>query len=345
MRILFDCGTPFFLAHGGLTLQVRQTLQALQRLGLTVEHARWWEDDLEADVLHFFGKPTPQYAALCRQKRRRLVISDLLTAQGSYGAWRRAINPVVLGADRLSGGAVRRFLRWSVYDAASALVALTEWEGRLLVRLYGADPRRIRVVPNGVDEIFLEPGPEPAHRAGHLLCTATITGRKRVLELARAAARARVPVRFVGAPYEKEDAYSRAFRDVVSSHQGLLEYAGPVDDRRALAGEYRQASGFVLLSAMESQSLSALEAAACGLPLLLGDLPWARCTFGDTATYCPLGAEAREARELAGWYRALDRAPRPSRPLSWLQVAERLRDLYADLLRTPGPVRAAEPSP
>ena len=52
---------------------------------------------------------------------------------------------------------------------------------------------------------------------------------------------------------------------------------------------YREARGFVLLSAMESLSLSALEAAACECPLFLSDLPWARssCTTSRARpTWC-----------------------------------------------------------
>ncbi len=331
MNIIVDCSIPFFLAHGGLTIQVRQTVESLRRLGVTADYARWWEDDLPGDLIHFFGKPTPLYAALCRQKNRRYVISDLLTAQGSYGAGRRMITRLALGADRLAGGMMRRRLGWGVYDSAAAVIALTEWEASLLVEMYGVSKSAVHVVPNGVEEAFLEPAAGEVRRGGHLICTATVTERKRVLELARAAVKARVPVRFVGAPYEENNAYCRAFRELVASHKDLLEDAGPVDDRRRLAGEYRQAAGFVLLSAMESQSLSALEAAACGLPLLLSDLPWARCSFGESATYCALEPEEETARQLGDWYRALDRAPRPMRPLSWLQVAERLRELYSQL--------------
>ncbi len=333
MKLIFDCATPFFLAHGGLTIQVRQTLAALRQLGVEVAYARWWEDDQPADVIHFFGRPTPLYAALCRQKQRRLVISDLLTAQGSYSAGRRRINRLLLAADRPLRGRLRRRLGWDVYDAAATVVALTDWEARLLRELYGVTAPPIQVVPNGVDDIFLTPdAPAPAG-AGRLICTATVTARKRVLELARAAVLARVPIRFIGAPYREGDAYSRAFLDFAGAHRDWIDYAGAMDDRRELAAQYRQAAGFVLLSAMESQSLSALEAAACGLPLLLSDLPWARHSFGAQATYCPIGNEAHTARCLGAWYRALDRAPRPPRPLSWLQVGERLRAIYAALCR------------
>src|ERR1019366_1317890 len=124
--------------------------------------------------------------------------------------------------------------------------------------LYGTPPGNIHVVPNGVEDAFLNT--QPAQRGPWLVCTATITERKRVLELAEAAVR----------------------------------YEGPIQDREKLAQVYREARGFVLLSAMESLSLSALEAAACECPLLLSDLPWARSTFGGHASYCPVSSSTAE---------------------------------------------------
>src|SRR5208282_5428019 len=68
----------------------------------------------------------------------------------------------------------------------------------------------------------------------------------------------------------------------------ILRYEGAIQDRARLARIYREARGCVLLSAMETRSLSAEEAAACECPLLLSDLPWARSTFGDTVKFCPV---------------------------------------------------------
>jgi glycosyltransferase involved in cell wall biosynthesis len=48
-----------------------------------------------------------------------------------------------------------------------------------------------------------------------------------------------------------------------------------------MIGLLQRARGFVLNSRFENWSLAAHEAAACGLPLLLPDLPWSREQFGD----------------------------------------------------------------
>jgi glycosyltransferase involved in cell wall biosynthesis len=114
-----------------------------------------------------------------------------------------------------------------------------------------------------------------------------------------------------------------------------LRYEGPIQDRAKLARVYREARGFVLLSAMESLSLSALEAAACECPLLLSRLPWATTVFRESACYCPITSSAgRTAGYLRQFYDAAPVRKPPPRPLTWLEVGQQLKRLYETLLST-----------
>ena len=169
-------------------------------------------------------------------------------------------------------------------------------------------------------------------RGAHLLCTATITPRKRVLEMARSAVLARVKIRFLGEPYSAEDPYFRQFMVTIRESAGWVEYGGGVTDRDRLAEEYRAARGFILLSAMESQSLSALEAAACGCPLLLSELPWAKVSFGTQASYAPVASPIITAPFLKNFYNTIDEAPRVQKVLSWREVAEQLKGIYREAM-------------
>jgi hypothetical protein len=85
---------------------------------------------------------------------------------------------------------------------------------------------------------------------------------------------------------------------------------------------------------MESLSLSALEAAACGCPLLFSDLPWARTVFGPDARYCPIASTGSTARHLKAFYEAAPALKPPPRPLSWGDVARQLQGIYESLLKT-----------
>ena len=106
-----------------------------------------------------------------------------------------------------------------------------------------------------------------------------------------------------------------------------------MNDRVELAKIYRAAHGFVLLSSMESLSLSALEAAACECPLLLSDLPWARGSFADAATFCPVtNSVATTAAALKKFYAAAPHLPPPPRPATWTDVARQFQANYEKIL-------------
>ena len=223
-------------------------------------------------------------------------------------------------------------LAWDSLRTADACVALTSWEKFLLMTVFDAPERIVHVVPNGVEEAFFEPSDE--QRGKWLVCTATITERKRVVETAEAAVLANVPLWVIGKPYADTSHYARRFRTIHQEHPDLIRYEGPITDRRVLARTYRQARGFVLLSTMESLSLSALEATACRCPLLLSDLPWARTSFSQHATYCPPGASSRRtAAVLRRFYDAAPHLPVPPPPLRWPDVAGQLKRVYESVLK------------
>ena len=334
MKVLFDCHLPFLLTHGGMQIQIEQTRAALDRLGVAVEPLRWWDEAQSGDVLHFFGRMPSYHVRAAQQKGFKVVVADLLTGQGSRSRARIKLQKLLSRAMMrvLSRCRVGLFNRDS-YQLADACVALTEWEGFLLRDLYGASPGKIHVVPNGVEGAFLNS--QPAQRGPWLVCTATITERKRVLELAEAAVRARTPLWVIGRPYSESDAYAQQFHAFAKAHPGTLRYEGPIQDREKLAQVYREARGFVLLSAMESLSLSALEAAACECPLLLSRLPWATTFFRENACYCPVASPAaRTAAFLRQFYDAAPGLKPPPRPLTWLEVGQQLKRLYETLLST-----------
>ena len=114
------------------------------------------------------------------------------------------------------------------------------------------------------------------------------------------------------------------------SHPNYIEFAGPISDRKELARVYAKARGFVLFSIFESLSLSTLEAAAAGCPLLVTDLPWARTTLGENAAYFPAGATVEQAAGIIkDFSQNIAAQPKPPKPLRWMDVANQLVTIYA----------------
>lgn len=329
MKILFDHQLPFALAHGGLQVQIERTKAALEAAGLEIEYLRWWDASQKGDIIHFFGRANPAHIDFAHAKGMRYVMSDLLTGQGSRSRTQlRVQSAIEKGLRTIVPPTFLANFRWDAYTKADAVVVLTSWEADIVRMLFGTPEARLHVVPNGVEpEFFLSPG-DTTKRCDELVCTATITERKRVLEVAEAAIIAQIPLRVLGAPYGHEDPYYLRFSRLATNHPNIIRYNGPVNSREELARFYKSARGFVLLSTMESLSLSALEAVAAGCPLLLSDLPWARCTFGDQAVYCPLAKTMQTAEVLKQFFEEAPRLPIPPAPRTWDEVAMKIDAVY-----------------
>jgi glycosyltransferase involved in cell wall biosynthesis len=335
MKVLFDYHTPFALAHGGLQYQIIRMKVALEQVGVETDYLRWWDAAQRADIIHFIGRPMPEYVTFAHKQNCRVIVAELLTATGSRSRGE-------LAAQKIFTQILRKILPrtfaarmgWDSYRLADACIANTAWEAHLMHYLFGAPMERVHVVPNGVEEIFLNSA--PAVRGSWLVCTATITERKRVLELAEAAVRAQTPLWIVGRPYADTDPYAQKFFALAKQQPQILRYEGAIQDRARLARIYREARGFVLWSAMETRSLSAEEAAACECPLLLSDLPWARSTFGGHASYCPVVSPERAAGFLKKFYDAAPSLKPPPKPASWPEVARQFKTVYERVLNSPG---------
>ncbi|MFZ4600051.1 MAG: glycosyltransferase [Terrimicrobiaceae bacterium] len=335
MKILFDHPSPFSLAHGGLQTQIEQTKEALEKEGVEVEWLRWWDVQQTGDAIHYFGRPQGSYIGHAKQKGMPVAIAELLTGLGSRPLHLRMVQRALMAsAKKLLPRNFTSKMAWDSYQLADAVLALTPWERTLMIEMFGASPDRIHVVPNGVEEVFFNNPKSKIQnpKSPWLICTATITERKRVLELAEAAIAARTPVWIIGKPYSESDAYHQRFLEVVKSSDEIVRYEGGISDRARMAEIYQEARGFVLLSTMESLSLSALEAAAADCPLLLSDLPWARCTFEQKASYCPVAGATNTAPILRKFYDASPTLPVPPRPATWMEVAEQLKGIYEGIL-------------
>ena len=332
VKILVNCTLPFALAHGGQAIQIQRTMASLEEIGVAVEPVRWWDEHQTGDLIHYFGLMPVDQIQFARQKKIKVIIANLLTEQGSQTPVQRGARRLFRwGVESFAPRTVARAFGWENYRLADALISLTDWEKHLMEYKFGAAAEKIFVVPNGVEEPFFQ-APKTA-RGEWLVCTATITERKRVLELAEAAVVAQTPIWILGKAYAEDDGYAQKFFSLAKGNPKYIRYEGGVSDRAELAGIYRAARGFVLLSAMESLSLSALEAAACECPLLLSDLPWARSSFSGAAEFCPVTSTTQTtAAALKKFYAVAPGLPPPPRPATWPDVARQLKGIYEKVL-------------
>jgi glycosyltransferase involved in cell wall biosynthesis len=327
VKVLIDHSDPFLLAHGGLQNQIEQTRQALIDSGLEADFLRWWDPAQKGDVIHFFGRPFPSYVRAAQRKGIKVVFTPLHTGTGSRSPWQLRLQ---LMGNRLAESCVpSQFLTrlsWETYRIGDACVVGTAWEAHLVRYLFRAPAERVHVVPNGVEKVFA-PAPH-VQRGPWLVTTAVVSPRKRPVETAQAAITAQTPYWLVGKPFAESDAYYQQWTALCRAYPQWLRYEGSVENRAQMAAIYQQARGFVLLSQAETLSLSATEAAACGCPLLLSDLPWARCAFGTAASYCPVAGVETTARYLRTFYDQAPGLPPPPQPKDWIAVGQMFKGIY-----------------
>jgi hypothetical protein len=319
------------LAHGGAQIQIEQTKTALAQLGVETDFLRWWDDRQEGQILHHFGGLPVSLADLAHAKGWK-VVNTVLFGQACNRSprqqwFQKIATRMVMGAPLLRR--IKASLPAGTYHKPDQMVVGLEAERRLLETVYGVGRDSITVVPLGLTEPFLKAGPGPRTES-HLICPGTIAPVKNSLELARLARQAEVPVLFVGKPFAPASSYWQQFQACIDGrcvkhHPHVATVDGMID-------QYHQARGFVLRSRFENWCLAAHEAAACGLPLLLPDQPWARERFGDQAWYLPKAGDGA-VRMLREFHERCPGLRAPTVHLhTWAEVAEKLRALYSRLL-------------
>ncbi|MEV4311971.1 D-inositol-3-phosphate glycosyltransferase [Actinocrispum sp. NPDC049592] len=186
-----------------------------------------------------------------------------------------------------------------VVDQADSLVANTEMEAGDLISCYDADPAKVCTVLPGVDLGRFRPGSrEAARRYLGVPLDATVfafVGRIQPLKapdvLLRAAAelvrsgqvpREKLVILVVGGPSGTGLEQPRALQDL-AAHLGIsdLVWFLPPQSAPALAEVYRAADAVAVPSHNESFGLVAIEAQACGTPVVATDVGGLRVAVSD----------------------------------------------------------------
>lgn len=292
-------------APGGGEVQMLDLLPELQRQGLCADFWRPWSAGLDnLDVLHLFGS-APEFLPVTAAAQRRGVRVALSTIawfdlRSVWGEPRSL--PVRLTA--CGRYAARRALsRWPtwrrrLYHAVDALLPNSQAESDQLVAQFGVPQERIHVVPNAADLRFAAADPAPFARLvgqrGFVLCPGRIEPRKNQLQLLQALRGSGAHVVVLGDAAPGQQRYYDACRRAADEHVRFvprLDHAGPL-----LASAYAACGCLALCSWYETPGLVALEAAQCGVPLVLTRFGCTREYFGRHATYVHPGRR-REIRQ------------------------------------------------
>lgn len=240
-----------------------------------------------------------------------------------------------------------------VIGCSDVILANSEEEHSQLQRLYGADPARIEIVPPGVEHAFFSPGDQNGARAAVGLepgvPTLLFVGRIQPLKglpvaVGALAALGRPEARLVviGGPSGAEGAAEMRRVKAMAARLGVTDQIRFVDPQphHLLSTWYRAADVVLVPSRSESFGLVALEAAACGTPVVAASVGGLRTLVDHGRT--GLLVDRREPAEFAAAVARLIDNPDEARAIgaaaaerargfTWSTAAARLRRIYADL--------------
>jgi glycosyltransferase involved in cell wall biosynthesis len=341
--ILVHAPSGVHQAPGGGENQLFQTSRQLERLGWPVRPFCPWTDRLkDARLLHLYGMSREglELARIAKALRVPLAVSPI--------CWFEPRALVALAPNRLR--ASRDLLLWVARRACpvangwrAELLALADRvlpnsraEARQLGRLFGLDPKRVAVVPNGVDPRFGRADPglfRGEYGCGDfVLYVGRVEPRKNVLGLIDAVRRLGVELVIIGAEVPGHERYADQCR---RAGQGFvrrlpaLDHADPM-----LASAYAAARVFALPSWFETPGLAALEAALSGCRVVLTPNGCTREYFGDRVEYARPDRPRRIAEAIGrAWERPADPELKAhvAERFSWQTVAHRTAEAYAQI--------------
>ena len=258
-----------------------------------------------------------------------------------------------------------------VASCADLLIPWTAHERDFLIDFYKADPARIRIVPGGVDLERFQPGDRGAARetvrrtmpdlvvddAPAILFVGRLEPLKGVDLLVEALAQldppgGRPPPRLWIVGGDARDEPERARLRAIAAAAGVadrvsMQHAAP---HQLLPDLHRAANVCAMPSAYESFGLVAVEAMACGAPVVASRVGGLMTTItdGDNGYLAPERTAAAFAQRLGWVLNSPDggaamgrRAAASARRYAWPVAAERMLELYESLIAEP----ERDPSP
>jgi glycosyltransferase involved in cell wall biosynthesis len=345
MKIAFYVYPTAFQNPGGGEVQLLKTKEYLEKLGVSVKLFDIWHDKLsDFDILHVFGSVKDALSMM--EEAKRVGVKTVLSTICWY-SWKSAWGTQAEPKGRILALArhfTKEFLpvipsrRKRMMQIADVLMPNSEMEAQQLCRYFRVSSEKIRVVPNGVDPVFVDATPDAFIAKYGLkkfaLCVGRIEPRKNQLNMIRALSGTQVPFVLIGDPVKSYPEYYQACQNAAGPN---IHFLGNIPhDSELLRSAYAACDTFLLASWLETPGLAALEAGLAGARIVITEDGATKAYFRDLASYVnPANVAEIRAKTLAACERPKD--PRLKEFIEqnymWNRAAEKVLVEYQRILQ------------
>jgi glycosyltransferase involved in cell wall biosynthesis len=307
---------PHCFAFGGFEVQMIAAMESARAVGADIAPLDFWRREPDFDVLHCWGlelqhSHTVKWAHAAGKKT---VLSALVNYPG-WKSWLRYFASFAMGPARL---------RRAMLAMIDGVTVVNQAQARFLVETVKLPAEKVTVVPNLVEEVFFNAcnhaDRDVREIRNYVICVGSICRRKNQLALIGACRKLGVPLLLVGSVLTGEEDYGRSVAEAMAAVKSFYWIRSLSPGSVELASAYQGASVFALPSHVETQPISALEAAAARRPLVLAERPYAKQEFYERAVL----ADPRSIDAIAGAIRrALDQPDAHCPPVAVIEQCRR----------------------
>jgi glycosyltransferase involved in cell wall biosynthesis len=287
------------ILHGGPRTQIEETVRHLNQIGVTTTLFDPWAPfhPAKGDLFHLYAANIGTYH-LAREIRALglpLVVSPITYSSHTPGFIRNALSVTRAVQKRARGIWSDYGLCAEICSWARMVLPNTQAEADLLIQGYGVSAGNVRVIPNGVDEVFTRADPDlfvKTYGLRNFILNVGHTGheRKNVLRMIRALGPLNCPVVIIGRIIKSS--YGDACVREAARYKHILLLDGIDHSSPMLASAYAACDVFVLPSLFETPGIAALEAGLAGAKVVITPHGGTREYFRDMADYVEPLSEA-----------------------------------------------------
>lgn len=299
MKVLFINRKNALTLSGGDTVQMLNTKNELNNLGVDVEIILGESDSNNYnnfDLVHLFNIQTDKFslkeARKVKNKNCKLIVSPIwwdfekeqIKDIRTFGDKSKKLAEVIGNRNVIFLRKINLKIRYrrmkKILKLADMILPNSNMEKELLIKEFGVDKSKVKVVYNGVSKDYISRSVFNEKRYFALQVGRIEEAKKTHLSI-RACKELGIPLKIIGKKVD-EEYYNYCLNEAKSSE---VEFIG-TKNHTELIEYYQKAKIHILPSLRETPGLVSLEAATQGCNIVSTKIGSAKDYFGDLAYYC-----------------------------------------------------------